>query len=189
MSGGDSSCGIVRSAADHENVPDSRAGYFPQYRANRFGLIPDDGLSQHLSAGTPLKTFRLEGENLTVIPTSGGMVHSAELLASGRAQALFAAMRDSDRSNVFICDLPPVFANDDAVASMAHLSGYILVSEEGRTTEREIKDAVMALGRDRLAGVVLNKFRGGVVSDGYGVDSYYAEGYGVDVNTSKTNAD
>jgi Mrp family chromosome partitioning ATPase len=152
--------------------------------SNRFGLIPDDGLSDHLSAGTPLRTFRLQGENLTLIPTKGGMVHSAELLASARAQALFAAMQDSDDSNLFICDLPPVFANDDAVAAMAHLSGYILVSEEGRTTEREIKDAVMALGRERLAGVVLNKFRGGVVSDGYGVDSYYAQGYGLDPDTS-----
>ena len=29
-----------------------------------------------------------------------------------------------------------------------------------------------------LAGVVLNKFKGGMLSDGYGVDSYYAAGYG-----------
>ena len=29
-----------------------------------------------------------------------------------------------------------------------------------------------------IAGVVLNKFKGGVLSDGYGVESYYAAGYG-----------
>jgi Mrp family chromosome partitioning ATPase len=106
------------------------------------------------------------------------MVHSAELLASAQAQALFRTMRTSDEENIFICDLPPVFANDDAVATMANLDGYILVSEEGKTTERELRDAVDALGRERLAGVVLNKFRGGVMSDGYGVDNYYARGYG-----------
>ena len=38
----------------------------------------------------------------------------------------------------------------------------------------------VALGRERLAGVTLNKFRGGVMSDGYGVESYYARGYGRD---------
>jgi Mrp family chromosome partitioning ATPase len=145
---------------------------------NRFGLAPKHDLSDHLALGTPLQAYRLQGQDLTIVPARGGLVHSAELLASGRANALFAAMRDGDERDFFICDLPPVFANDDAVASMAHLNSYILVSEEGRTTEREIKDAVEALGRERLAGVVLNKFRGGVLSDGYGVDSYYAQGYG-----------
>ena len=33
-------------------------------------------------------------------------------------------------------------------------------------------------GEGRLAGVILNKYRGGVVSEGYGVDDYYAVGYG-----------
>lgn len=144
----------------------------------QFGIQPEHGLSEHLASGTVLHTYELDSEGLTMIPTLGGMVHSAELLASLRAQALFEAMRISDPSNVFICDLPPVFANDDAVATMAHLDSYILVAEEGTTTEREIKDSVDALGRGRLAGVVLNKFRGGMVSDGYGIDSYYAKGYG-----------
>jgi Mrp family chromosome partitioning ATPase len=108
------------------------------------------------------------------------MVHSAELLATARASALFQAMRHSDPRNLFVCDLPPVFANDDAVATMGLLDSYILVSEEGRTTERELRDSVEALGRQKLAGVVLNKFRGGLVSDGYGVESYYAAGYGKD---------
>ena len=87
-------------------------------------------------------------------------------------------MRRSSPDNVFICDLPPVFANDDAVATMAYLDAYVLVAEEGLTTEREIKDSVETLGRGKLAGVVLNKFKGGVLSDGYGVESYYAVGYG-----------
>lgn len=146
--------------------------------SSQFGLVNDRGLSDHLETGEPLQTFALTGENLTLVPSRGGMVHSAELLASARARALFQAMRTSDERNLFICDLPPVFANDDAVAAMAYLDSYILVAEEGTTTEREIRDSVEALGRQRLAGVVLNKFRGGVLSDGYGVESYYAQGYG-----------
>lgn len=145
--------------------------------SNQFGIFPSHDFSSHLASGTPLETFVLEGETLVVVPSRGGMVHSAELLASKRADVLFQAMRTSDPSNLFICDLPPVFANDDAVATMAHLDCYILVSEEGRTTEREIRDAVDALGRQKLVGVVLNKFRGGLVSDGYGVEKYYATGY------------
>jgi Mrp family chromosome partitioning ATPase len=140
--------------------------------------VPDNGLNEYLGNGGRFETYLLDGEALTVIPTRGGMVHSAELLASSRARSMFQAMRRSNPDNFFICDLPPVFANDDAVATMAYLDAYILVSEEGLTTEREIKDSVETLGRGKLAGVVLNKFKGGVLSDGYGVDSYYAVGYG-----------
>jgi hypothetical protein len=33
------------------------------------------------------------------------------------------------------------------------------------------------LGPDRLAGVVLNKYRGGLVSEGYGIEERYASEY------------
>ena len=79
---------------------------------------------------------------------------------------------------MFIVDLPPVFANDDAATTMARLDAYIVVVEEGKTTTREVKDVAALLGTSRMAGVILNKYRGGLVSEGYGFDSYYAAGYG-----------
>jgi hypothetical protein len=33
------------------------------------------------------------------------------------------------------------------------------------------------LGQERLAGVVLNKYRGGLVSEGYGIEERYASEY------------
>ena len=48
----------------------------------------------------------------------------------------------------------------------------------GKTTQREVKDVAALLGTSRLAGVILNKYRGGLISEGYGFDSYYAAGYG-----------
>jgi len=121
--------------------------------------------------------YALEGERLVILPTTPGPIRSAELLAGRRAQALFQAMRGADDTDLFIVDLPPVFANDDAVTALARLDGYVVVVEEGRTTTREVKDVVSLLGFDRLAGVILNKYRGGMVSEGYGVDNYYAAGY------------
>ena len=112
------------------------------------------------------------------MPTAAGRIHSAELIASERAQMLLRSMRVSDEKNLFIFDLPPVFANDDAATAMARLDAYIVVAEEGKTKQREVQDAVRLLGESRLAGVILNKYRGGVVSEGYGVDDYYAAGYG-----------
>ena len=145
--------------------------------SRQFGIETENGLSDFLSSGNPPEAVRLDGEALSVIPTRGGMMHSAELLASERAKMFFEGLNSSDERNLFVCDLPPVFANDDAVITMASVDKYILVAEEGRTTEREVRDAVHALGKERLLGVILNKFRGGVISEGYGFDSYYAGQY------------
>lgn len=146
-----------------------------------FGIVPERGVRDYLGnapgADVP-DTYRLEGERLVIMPTASGRTHSAELLASERAQTLLRSMRASDEKTLFICDLPPVFANDDAATVMARLDAYILVAEEGKTKQREIHDAVALLGEARLAGVILNKYRGGVVSEGYGIDDYYAVGYG-----------
>lgn len=133
-------------------------------------------LQQEPGADVP-SIYTLEGESLIIMPTTAGPIRSAELLAGSRTQALLRAMRAAGDDSLYIVDLPPVFANDDAVTTMARLDGYIVVVEEGRTTTREVKDVVALLGMQRLAGVILNKYRGGLVSEGYGADSYYAAGY------------
>jgi len=122
--------------------------------------------------------YGLEGERLVILPTTAGPIRSAELLAGSRAQALLRGMRTAGDNSMFIVDLPPVFANDDAATTMARLDAYIVVVEEGKTTTREVKDVAALLGTSRMAGVILNKYRGGLVSEGYGFDSYYAAGYG-----------
>lgn len=149
--------------------------------SNIFGLSPELGVRDYLegSPGAEVPVaYRLEGERLLIMPTAAGRIHSAELLAGERAQVLLRSMRVSDEKNLFVFDLPPVFANDDAATAMARLDAYIVVAEEGKTTQREVQDAVNHLGEGKLAGVVLNKYRGGMVSEGYGVDEYYAAGYG-----------
>lgn len=148
---------------------------------NLFGIVPEISIRAYLeeSEGADAPTiYTLEGERLLIMPTTAGQIHSAELLASERAQILLRSMRAAKESALFLFDMPPVFANDDAVTVMARLDAYVLVVEEGKSKEREIEDAVGMLGSSRLAGVILNKYRGGLVSEGYGVDDYYATGYG-----------
>jgi protein-tyrosine kinase len=146
-----------------------------------FGIDAEAGLRAYLDgagkADAPV-VYRPEGERLLIMPTSAGNIHSAELLAGERAQTLLRSMRVSDERNLYVVDLPPVFANDDAATVMARMDAYILVAEEGKTKQREIHDAVAMLGESRLAGVIINKYRGGLVSEGYGIDDYYAVGYG-----------
>lgn len=145
-----------------------------------FGIQPDTSIVEYLEeahSGEVLRGYVPEGQELIIIPSITAEVHSAELLAGERATALFRAMRNSDERNFFICDLPPVFANDDASIIMESLDGYIVVAQDGKTTSREIEATVSMLGQERLAGVVLNKYRGGLVSEGYGIEERYASEY------------
>jgi Mrp family chromosome partitioning ATPase len=145
-----------------------------------FGIETDDSIVEYLEQSKVsdlLSGFIPQGQELIIIPSVAGQVHSAELLASDRATALFRAMRSSDERNFFICDLPPVFANDDAAIIMESLDGYVIVAQDGKTTQREVAATVDMLGHERLAGVVLNKYRGGLVSEGYGIEERYASEY------------
>jgi Mrp family chromosome partitioning ATPase len=145
-----------------------------------FGIETGDSIVEYLEcqdSNGVLTGFIPQAQELIIIPSIAGEVHSAELLASDRATALFRAMRNSDERNYFICDLPPVFANDDAAIIMESLDGYVIVAQDGKTTQREIAATVDMLGHERLAGVVLNKYRGGLVSEGYGIEERYASEY------------
>ena len=125
--------------------------------------------------------YMLEGERLLILPTTAGPIRSAELLAG--QQGAGAASRDARcRRQQSVHRRPaPVFANDDAIdRDGAPRRATSSLSKKGRTTQREVKDVIALLGTSRLAGVILNKYRGGLVSEGYGIDSYYAAGYGAD---------
>jgi Mrp family chromosome partitioning ATPase len=144
-----------------------------------FGMDCSDGLSEYLTekGATQPPAYRPAGQDLVIIPTNAGQVHSAELLASERCANFLRAMRASDPKNLFLFDLPPVFANDDAATAMEFLEGYVVIAEEGKTSQREVESTVEMLGQERLAGVILNKYRGGLVSEGRGIEERYAGGY------------
>ena len=145
-----------------------------------FGIDTDRTIIEYFEqtdSADPLIGFAPEGQELVIIPSHAAEVHSGELLASERAASLFRAMRNADENKFFVCDLPPVFANDDASIIMESLDGYVIVAEDGKTTQREVEAAVDMLGQERLAGVVLNKYRGGLVSEGYGIEDRYAQYY------------
>ena len=147
---------------------------------NIFGIESETGLAHYLEdldsdAGIP--TFRPQGEDLVIVPSVPANLHSAELLAGGRGVELLKLLRATAARNYFFFDLPPVYANDDASTTLEHLDGYVFVVEEGKTTQQELESAIDMLGREKLAGVVLNKYRAGLISEGRGIEQRYASDY------------
>lgn len=147
---------------------------------NIFGIETEGGIRLFLDDEDPqaeLTAFRPAGEKLLVIPNVPGNIRSAEVLAGHRMTELMQAIRVSSDRNYFLFDLPPVYANDDSSTIIDQLDGYIFIAEEGKTTQQEVESAVDLLGPEKLAGVVLNKYRGGLLAEGTGIEERYASDY------------
>ncbi len=125
--------------------------------------------------------YNVLGTGLTIYPSSPSNESSAELLAGERMQALVRAMRSLPDNVICICDLPPVFANDDAAIVLREIDAYLLVVEEGTTTANQVHDAINVLQPSPCMGTVLNRYHGGIGGSdfgfGYGTQKYYDKYY------------
>lgn len=139
--------------------------------APNFAFKPELGINSYLSGQVDsLKPvgLRIAGENLFIFPSVASMGSSAELVAGNRMGRIIADMSRLPPRAVSICDLPPVFANDDAAIVVSSLDAYLLIVEEGRTTKKQIKDSISILSPAICAGTILNRYAGGIVGDEYG---------------------
>lgn len=149
--------------------------------AEKFGLSGEHGLTQFLD-GT-IDDLKQVGQyisnlHLTLFPCYSSRVNSAELLAGDRFAKLVEAMRALPDDVIVICDLPPAFANDDAMTIIQRLDAYVFVIEEGMTTKVELRDAINLLSPAPCLGTILNRFSVSPL-DAYGAygkyDRYYGE--------------
>lgn len=149
--------------------------------SRNFGYPLDHGIRAFLEGETDTigeLAFRLAGERLIVIPSDRSSARSAELLAGERMTQLIAMLCATPEDHVFIIDLPPVFANDDAAIVTSQLDAYIMIVEDGRTTKKQVRETLGILDRAECAGVVLNRYNGGLISDSYGYSYGSKKAYG-----------
>ncbi len=139
--------------------------------AATFGLPEGIGVNSFLAGEVDTLNAaaqRVEATNLTIYPCHPTADSSAELLSGSRLHDLVAAMRAKPDNVICICDLPPAFANDDAAIILREIDAYLFIVEEGKTTERQARDAINLLKPAACMGAVLNRYRGSVGSDDYG---------------------
>lgn len=152
--------------------------------AENFEIPGDVGLTEFLDGRADDLAdvaWAVEGQNLTIFPSFRQKVLSSELLAGTRMDMLIAAMRNAPGPAMCVCDLPPVFANDDAVIISQKVDGYILIIEEGVTTAKQVRDSMRMLEPALCLGTVLNRYYGGFAGDdygyGYGRSNQYSDYY------------
>ena len=120
---------------------------------------------------TGLKEY-LDGEslNLADLAVSTGIdrlgmllgtephLRSSDVLASDRGTELFAELRGLfSEKTIFVVDLPPLLAADDALAVAPMLDALLLVVAEGQAQRKDVLEARYMLESFNVVGTVLNK--------------------------------
>jgi protein-tyrosine kinase len=154
--------------------------------AETFGLPSGPGVVEYLRGEVgdfASLSWGVEDQGLIIYPTVGKMMRSSEILARQSYGNLIAAFDGNASNDIGIFDLPPAFANDDAILGIEQLDGYLLVVQDGVTTAKQVKDAIRLLGPEKLLGTVLNRYVRGLTVDDYGY------GYGNEKKFSKYYSD
>lgn len=144
--------------------------------ASLIGLEPAATLNDYLSgeASDLLQIgVRIKGSGVAVFPATRTQTPPVELLAGDRLSDLMIQLRGMSSTATVLVDLPPVFADDDAMIIAENLDAYLMVVDAGRTTKSQVKEALAMMQPTPCIGTVLNRYRGGL-ADPYG----YGYGYG-----------
>jgi protein-tyrosine kinase len=130
--------------------------------ANYLGMEFGKSLGDYLNGGGDLSLqdicYNVAGiERLAVIPNSGSLQHSSELLVSPRMNALTQALSAETPRRIVIFDMPPLLASDDVLAFAPQVDGLLLVLAEGISARSTLEKSKQLIGNANLIGVVLNR--------------------------------
>jgi len=124
-----------------------------------FGLQPQPGLSDYLTADTPIEQLLIHPgiPRFVVLPAGTPQLHSSEMLAARKMSELVEELKRRYASRIVVFDLPPMLVSADVLAFSPHIEAALLVVEEGKTQRDDIRRAAELLGSTHLIGSVLNK--------------------------------
>ena len=125
-----------------------------------FGLEGQPGLSEHLSAGTPIPELLVNPgvERFVLLPAGGGgTLQSAELLGTRAARHLIQEMKQRYSDRYVIVDLPPLLDTADALAFLPQADTTLLVVQEHSTSIADMESASELLAPFNLLGAVITK--------------------------------
>ena len=109
-----------------------------------------------------------EIDRLVVMPAGGPVKISVETLTLAKMTTLVQELKHRYTSRIVVFDLPPVLDTADVIGIAPRLDALILVVEEGKTTEKRIREALASVRETvPVLGVVMNKagrLSGGVSS-------------------------
>lgn len=150
--------------------------------ADRFSVRKGEGIAgvhDYLAGDVPdlaPVAKRINDDKLVLMPGFRNDLATGEMLTGPQGDALFDLMRGLASDTFVIVDMPPIFADDDAVIIGRRVDAVLLVIEDGRTSAKQARDTIRVLQPTPLLGTVLNRYRNQLLADDYGYGFSY--GYG-----------
>jgi protein-tyrosine kinase len=126
------------------------------------GYASDVGILDYLDGKAPMRDIIVWPgiEKFTVISGSRIVEESSEIIGSPRMQELVAELKARYEDRTVIFDVPPVLGGADALAFAPLVDCIILVVGAGITSQQDFKKALDMLPREKIAGCVLNRYKG-----------------------------
>lgn len=140
--------------------------------ARMLGLRERHHFARVIDGSEPLDQNAVRhGNNLAIATQSGPARHPAELMQSPSTAAALDAIEAEYDPAVMLCDLPPVFVSDDAMAVMGHMDAVLIIAAAETTTIKEIDRCEREVAaQTNVIGVILNKCR--YMEKDFGYDYY-----------------
>lgn len=146
-----------------------------------FNLPQGPGLSDILLAGKSYKNLIVQAEpGLDVLTAGSPVIDSTRTLEQSGTALLLEELKKVYQ--VIILDCPPSLFCADPILMSRLASATILVSRSWKTEKKLVKEAINAIGKKRVAAVVLNDCED--ITSHYGYYGYY----GIDRTAVKDNA-
>lgn len=95
--------------------------------------------------------------NLTIVPAGKTHHLSHELLASNAMRDLAHEMSERYADRIIIFDCPPMLITSEAKVVSRLVGQIVIVVEQDKTAQSAVMDAIAALEREKLSGLILNK--------------------------------
>jgi len=124
-----------------------------------FGYYPQQGISEVITNNVPVEDILINPgiERLVVLPGNKEVINSSEAFSTPDFVKMIAEIKSRYANRYVIFDLPPVLGMDDALVFSEFVDAYLLVIENGKTKEEELKRVYDILGSTNVIGTVLNK--------------------------------
>lgn len=146
-----------------------------------FGFEVVPGLSEYLSNDISASSLLLKTkvEKLTIFPGGKVAYNAAELLSSDRMSRLLKEVKTRYEDRYIIIDSPPPHLTAETSVIARQVDGIVLVVGFGSTRREMVAELIDILGKDKILGVVANRFdMHSSIHYGYGKYGKYSEYYG-----------
>ena len=127
---------------------------------NYFNFKVEQGLSDYLCADALLGDILVHPDGIpkfVILPAGQSISNSSEMLSSPKMNHLVNELKDRYPSRIVLFNLPPLLESSDALAFLPNVDATLVVVEEGKTKEQDLRQFFELVKGHEVIGSVLNK--------------------------------